>query len=111
MEKYVWEGSVSEKNLAEILSKILKTPIREKPEYLQLLQGDTVSVDNIRDMKPVEQYKNATTVLHNEGMDEFLLGVIFTNEWTNFCSGENGNIVEDYGKTVRNLFNLPIKIS
>jgi len=111
MEKYVWEGSPSQKTLAEILGQMVNTADATRPNYLQPLEGSLVSIENIGVVQPVQHYRAATTVLHNQGMFWWNLNNLLPQYLNNLrlliFSGENEEIVEDYGRAVRTLFNLP----
>jgi len=85
MEKYVWEGSTSQKNLAQILGEIVKSPT-PKPSYLEPLKEKIVSEENIAVVEPVKHYRESTLAIHNKG--------------------ESIESVEEYGQSVRKLFNL-----
>lgn len=67
MEKYIWEGSPSHSTLTEIIAKVAKNSTAPKPAYLEPLEGSIVTSENIGIVKPVQQYRNSTTTLHNQG--------------------------------------------
>jgi hypothetical protein len=67
MEKYIWEGSESQRALTDILAKVAENLKVTKPEYLEPLEGSIISVENIGVVKPVQKYRNSTTTLHNQG--------------------------------------------
>jgi hypothetical protein len=67
MEKYVWEGSASQSNLAQILSKIVTSPA-PKPPHLEPLKEKIVNEENIVVVEPVKHYRESAMAIHNKGL-------------------------------------------
>jgi len=88
MEKYIWEGSISEQSLTKLLALVMENPAVKAPDCLQVLKGSIVSTENIVVVEPVQRYRSSTLKIHNRG--------------------EDVETLEEYGKAVRDLFNLPL---
>jgi small subunit ribosomal protein S35 len=87
MEKYIWEGSLSHQSVTKLVASVLGNPEVKSPECMEVLKGSIVSTENIGVVEPVQRYRNSTLKIHNRGEDK--------------------EVLEEYGRSVRDLFNLP----
>ena len=87
MEKYIWQGSVSQKNLQSIVER---TPgMKLDPEAVQL-------------------YAQTIERFHNEGINQHV-AILFTNLLENrvfLASGEDVDKLNDYKQSVKRLLGL-----
>lgn len=90
MEKYVWEGSPSQRALQKVLDKM---------------------PDNKAEPEDIERYAQAVMRFHNEGNDPiiFIDFIYFLLTLLNcFLSGETIDSINDYKESVKRLLRVKI---